>query len=244
MKDNICLKYQYTIFGDFSDIAPEKSEIIIRLMKLFPNENFIPASFQELSMDQIPPRIDNRISLTNSDGLCINIGKNRVDVEINYLEDGKYCAMDINEITKKAQKLISELMGEFGKTCNRLAVNIIKLMNEEKSNIIIDKFKDTKNIFDYYESNEPFEWNERFVSKIDSEKIGEPINVITSVSKSNGILTTPKNTIQIDGIMLQFDINTLPTNVNYRFSKDIIGDFFEDAIKEEEKIEKEIDKRN
>ena len=40
--------------------------------------------------------------------------------------------------------------------------------------------------------------------------------------------------------MLQFDINTLPNNVNYRFSNDEITKFFDDAIKERTLIENEI----
>ena len=240
MKENICLKYQYSIFGDFSDISPEKSEIIIKLITLFSKENFIPASFQELSMNQIPTIMDSRISLSNKDGLSVNIGNKRLDIEFDYLEDGKYYNMDIEEITQKAMEIISLLMNEFKKTCNRIALNTTELLDEVKSKKITDMFYNTKNIFEYYNRNIPFEWNERYVSRVDGEKIGEKINIITSISKAEGKLTTPKKEIKIDGIMLQFDINTLPNNVNYRFSNDEITKFFDDAIKERTLIENEI----
>lgn len=155
MKENICLKYQYSIFGDFSDISPEKSEIIIKLMTLFSKENFIPASFQELSMNQIPTIMDSRISLSNKDGLSVNIGNKRLDIEFDYLEDGKYYNMDIEEITQKAMEIISLLMNEFKKTCNRIALNTTELLDEVKSKKITDMFYNTKNIFEYYNRNIP-----------------------------------------------------------------------------------------
>jgi hypothetical protein len=240
MKEKICLKYQYTIFGDFSDIAPEKSEIIIKLMSLFARESFVPASFQELAFDQMPPIVANRIALTNKDGLCINIGNKRLDVEFNYLEDGIYSKMNLDEINSKAIDILSTLMIEFKKTCNRIALNIIKLLDDEKSKKISDAFYNTNTVIQYYNGNKPFEWNERFVSRVKGEKIGEEINIITGISKSEGTLATPKGEMKFDGIIVQFDINTLPGNVNYRFSQESLEGFLEDATKEIVLIENEI----
>ena len=80
----------------------------------------------------------------------------------------------------------------------------------------------------------------KIVTKKQCESIQEEMNVITNVSKTKGELANNNNIILFDGIMLQFDINTLPNKLNYRFGQEEVKNFFESAISEKENIEKNL----
>lgn len=240
MEKTINLNYQYTLFGEFSDIKPENSDIIIKLMTIFNGENFMPASFQEFSMNMMPPKIDNRISLINNDGVTINIGNTRVDLIVAYNEQGKYKEMEIKETTKRAVEMLNKLLKEFNKTCNRIALNTMQILSTDESKRIIQKYDSMQQLVKYYNDNNAFEWNQRFVTKKQCEPIQEEMNVITNVSKTKGELANNNNIILFDGIMLQFDINTLPNKLNYRFGQEEVKNFFESAISEKENIEKNL----
>lgn len=237
MEETMNLNYQYTLFGEFSDLKPENPDIIIKLMTIFKEEKFMPASFQEFNMNTMPPKMDNRISLINKDGVTLNIGNNRIDLIIAYNEQGKYMDMKIEEITNKAIELLSSLLDAFGKTCNRLALNTMGILSSEDSKKIIEKYNNVNQIVSYYNENKPYEWNQRLVAKKEFSSINEDINLITSLSKTKGQLSNNNKTILVDGIMIQFDINTLPDKLNYRFGKDEVQKFFKIAIKEKEIIE-------
>ena len=240
MEKTMNLNYQYTLFGEFSDIKPEDSDIIIKLMTIFNGENFMPASFQEFSMNMVPPKMDNRISLINKDGVTINIGNSRIDLIVAYNEQGKYKDMDITEITTKAIEMLNKLLREFNKTCNRIALNTMQILSSDESRNVIQKYDGMEQIIKYYNENKPFEWNQRFVAKKHCEKISEEINVITNINKTKGQLANNNSVILFDGIMLQFDINTLPDKLNYRFGTKEVQEFFESVISEKEKIEKNL----
>ena len=96
MEKSMNLNYQYTLFGEFSDIKPDDPDTIIKLISLFKEESFMPASFQEFNMNIMPPKMDNRISLINKDGITINIGNTRLDLIFAYNEQGKYKEQLIN----------------------------------------------------------------------------------------------------------------------------------------------------
>lgn len=242
MKKNISLNYQFSIFGEFSDITPENSGITIKLMKKFDGEKFIPNIFQELSMNTMPPKIDNRISLINTDGWTISIGNERIDVSVDYNDDGAYKDMQLDEIELKAVKMLESIMEIFGKTCKRIALNTTELLDDVKSQKIIEKYLSRGRLLNYYDSNIPYEWNERYVANVECTDINEKINVITNITKSQGKLSNNNTgkTIDFDGIMIQFDINTLPNNVNYRFSHSDIKHFFKKAVLAKKEIEKNI----
>jgi hypothetical protein len=52
--ENKKLNYQFTVFGEFSDISPNNSKTIINLLSLYEDKNFVPSVFQENPLDIIP----------------------------------------------------------------------------------------------------------------------------------------------------------------------------------------------
>ena len=92
------LNYQFSVFGDFSDITPNNSQNIIDLLNLYKDKNFIPSIFQEIPAEIIPAKSNNRIMLSNADGWNMNIGNVRIDLSITYNEKGKYSDMNIDNI--------------------------------------------------------------------------------------------------------------------------------------------------
>ncbi len=52
--ENKKLNYQFTVFGEFSDISPNNSKTIINLLSSYEDKNFVPSVFQENPLDIIP----------------------------------------------------------------------------------------------------------------------------------------------------------------------------------------------
>ena len=108
--ENKNLNYQFTIFGDFSDISPNNTKIIIDLLSLYEDKNFIPSVFQEIPLDLIPSQVNNRIALSNNDGWNINIGNNRLDASISYKSKGKYADMDLQMLSNEGIEMIRKIL--------------------------------------------------------------------------------------------------------------------------------------
>ena len=239
MEKTLNLNYQYSLFGNFSDISPEKTDIVIELLKLYENENFIPSSYQEIVLNNGIQKPENRIALNNKDGIAINIGFQRIDVIVSYNEDGKYKDMKIEEITPKVTNLLEKFLDKFNRVCNRLALNTTTLLSDEKTIEIEKKFEENSRTIEYYNTKKVREWIERLVTREKNDNIGEEINIITSLNRTNGEFYNQvlNKNIAFDSIIVQFDINTLAENINPRFKKEEMKNFFDNAIIVKKEIE-------
>lgn len=235
------LNYQFSIFGDFRDISPKKSETVMELLMLYKDKNFIPSIFQEIQMGPIPNSPENRIMLINSDGWQINIGNTRVDITISYKESSKYSSMSIEETKDEACDIIKKLLEKYNKKCNRLALNTLFICSPEYSAKIEKKYLDKGRANDFYNINISQEWNERISSPIVvPDFYNEVINVGMNTIKGQGHYVTENKTVQFNGITLQIDINTLPNEQTYRFDYEKINKFFNTAISYKYELEKGI----
>jgi len=236
------LNYQFSIFGDFSDISPNNSQNVIDLLSLYKDKNFIPSIFQEIPIGIIPVKSNNRIMLSNADGWNMNIGNNRVDLSMTYNEKGKYADMNIGTIIEEVKDIFKRLLELYNKKSNRIALNTTFLFDEEDGRKINDKFTERGNIINFYNENKSEEWNERYLSQKVEEKIdNEVINVGTALSKSSGEIGLGNKTITFNnGIILQFDINTTPKITTHRFDTQKINTFFDIAKSYKDILESDI----
>ena len=176
--ENKKLNYQFTVFGDFSDISPNNSKTIINLLSLYEDKNFVPSVFQEIPLDIIPSQINNRISLTNEDGWNINIGNSRLDLSIAYKEKGKYKDMNLETLSIEAIDMITKLLENYSKSGNRLALNTMYVLGDDESKILTSKYNKKEKLLNFYNENGSDEWNERIMSQVICEDFdNETINV-------------------------------------------------------------------
>lgn len=238
------LNYQFSIFGDFRDISPNNSQIIIDLLSEYKEKNFIPSIFQEVPFNLIPSAINNRIMLSNNEGWQMNIGNNRIDLSIPLIEKGKYADMNLNIISVEACEIINKILKKYNKKANRIALNSTFLMNRDLSKKLDKIYEEKGRVIDFYNQNKVKEWNERTISEIiDSEFDDEKINIGIIIYKGKGQYQIANKTTSFDGITIQFDINTVPENINFRFDDKAIKKFFKIAIKYKDQIEKEIEEK-
>lgn len=238
------LNYQFSIFGDFRDISPNNSQIIIDLLSEYKEKNFIPSIFQEVPFNLIPSTINNRIMLSNNEGWQMNIGNNRIDLLIPLIEKGKYADMNLKIISVEACEIINKIISKYNKKANRIALNSIFLMNPDVSKKLDKIYEEKGRVIDFYNKNKTKEWNERMISEIiDSELDNEKINIGININKGKGQYQIVNKITSFDGITIQFDINTVPENIDFRFDDKAIKRFFEIAIKYKDQIEKEIEEK-
>ena len=236
--ENKNLNYQFTIFGDFSDISPNNSKTIIDLLSLYEDKNFIPSVFQEIPLETIPSQVNNRIALSNNDGWNINIGNNRLDVSIFYKNKGKYNDMEIYALSNEAVEMITKLLERYDRAGNRLALNTMYVLGDKESKILTTKYNEKEKLLSFYNENDSDEWNERIMSQVICKEFNnETLNVGTNINKvKNAQIIIDNKSVSYNGIILQMDINTTPEIKNYRFDKTNINHFFNVAIEYNKKI--------
>lgn len=230
--ENKKLNYQFTVFGDFSDISPNNSKTIINLLSLYEDKNFVPSVFQEIPLDIIPSQINNRISLTNEDGWNINIGNSRLDLSIAYKEKGKYKDMNLETLSIEAVDMITKLLENYSKSGNRLALNTMYVLGDDESKILTSKYNKKEKLLNFYNENGSDEWNERIMSQVICKDFdNETINVGTNINKvKKAQVVIDDKSVECNGIILQMDINTTPEIKSYRFDTTNISKFFNVAI--------------
>lgn len=225
------LNYQFSVFGDFSDINPNNSQTVIELLSLYKDKNFIPSIFQEIPVGIMPVKSNNRIMLSNSEGWNMNIGNIRIDLSITYNEKGKYESMDIESIISEAKEILDRILDKYKKKGNRIALNTTFLFDDDDSKKINDNYIRRGSLIKFYNDKQSEEWEERIISQVKESKLdNEIINIGTLLSKSSGeIGMGGKNIVFINRIIMQFDINTTPKNTTHRFDNEKINAFFDIA---------------
>ncbi|MBR3888672.1 MAG: hypothetical protein IKJ32_06195 [Clostridia bacterium] len=225
------LNYQFSIFGDFSDITPNDSKNVIELLKLYEDMNFIPSIFQEIPLGGLPSKLTNRIMLSNSDGWSMNIGNVRIDLSISKNEKSKFKDMNIDEILVEVKEIFKRFLNLYNKKCNRIAFNTLFLFELQQSQQIDDKHAEKGNLIQFYNENKIEEWNEKYISQVEEQSLdNEIINIGTLLNKSSGeILLGNKGITFENNIVLQFDINTTPRISTHRFDDVKVNMFFDIA---------------
>lgn len=232
------LNVQYSVFGDFKNLNPNNSEVVITLMNLFKKDDFVPSTFGEIPINTNKLVLQNRFSFSNKEGVTINIGSDRLDIIFGYNEDGIYKDMNIQEMSIKAIEYISMIIEKYHKSINRIALNINKFYDEIVSKEIEKKFE--KCIFlNYYKTNTPSEWNQRLLYKLENKFLKE-INIGLNINKTKGKLTKKNEEIEFDGIISLFDINTTydPSAI---YNLDDVKDFFKEAYEQYKLLSKDIE---
>lgn len=215
------LQIRTSIFGNFENINLEES-IYKKLFNLFISEGLYPGTSQEYNM--ITGQTFPRPQFTNPQkGMILNIGINRIDFEIQNLNERDVVAFE--QLTYSLNQL-KRLMDAFDLKGTRLAINssnIKKSSRDEtckiyKSLVKTPSFYNDPSLVEEWRINQLIRKEENFATR------QEQINVITLIGEAKN---TQNPSLVEWGLLLDFDINTSPDNNTPRFIASDLDSFLD-----------------
>lgn len=211
--------YQVSIFGDFTSITPNDTVIQSMITTLREYELF-PAIFQEGVLNISPDpnnatvQTMNRLQMISLDKMLnvmfssnrIDISKSSVDLSVSLTDDNLNTLLDI---LSKATP---------GLSFSRIALNSTSLLDDETQYLQ----RKLQSGLDFYDNpNElMLRVNKRKEISIEGNHY-EDSNVILTVQRTVGQIIMINQPVPIDnGVITQFDINTIAENTTLRFFSD------------------------
>ena len=237
------IKYQATIFGNFSDIEPTPDNTKT-LIDLFSDKELIPSVSYELEIAvpvTLSPRARIGFASANREW-TIEFLSNRIQIAKHAIESGGTNLGDLDRFCSDVSSLFDKITSEFKKKANRIALITYfilgKMTEETLSQTYLKLFKAPE----FYIENPPFEWDWRTASRepIDLEGLNETLNIIVMINRSSGEFQTKDEVMPFDGIQLGFDINTIPENQEHRFDAQNIVSFYNQVLELHSSLSTEV----
>jgi hypothetical protein len=226
-------RYLASVFVDADDLTPTK-HFISDLMEAFGDEEFIP----DVRQEPTPLGVKQRIGFRDLDGsrvLALN-GQRFDFMRLPLgLEKGDRCELgEFDSFCEEAARKLVIAIDYFARKAHRLAAvqeGFLRDMSEDVMGEIAERLL---KLPQFYCNSSIFEWDWRVASLVERHmaELVELTNNITTVRRSTGhLLLIPggQQMKQIDGIRVDFDINTNPGNSAQRFGNGHIKSFFEQA---------------
>jgi len=237
---DINLRFQLAMFGSYEDIAP-KPDILKYLIDAFADKELIPTTVQELDLVN-PLSPINRLSLKSADEVwSIDFGANRIDIQKNNKDVGVVNMGEFKQFLDEAKQIVKIIDKRFPKKHHRLAIVSRYLLKQMSKKVISEIFYKNVNTIDLFKQNEPIEWNNRVVTRVQQKILEseEIINIISELNRIKGNLKINSKNEVIDRVELRFDINTYQGITDYRFELKDLAAFIDEANKIETKLKKD-----
>ncbi len=226
---DLFLKYQVNIFIDTTSIIPNPNTIS-KVLELFKDDGLIPSTIVEIG----PSGQIHRLRMSTTDSRWGIVFLSRY-INIEHFGEPEPKKDEMDNFLSKAKKYTQKIFQYLGQKSNRLAFIVdlaLKEMTEKELKRCYSKFFVP---LPSYESNSPFEWKNRSISK---EKISlvdtiETMNVITEVRRARELIASKGI---FDRVFIQYEINTNPENKETRFSIKQFDTFIDIAKDEYNKI--------
>ncbi len=235
------IKYQAVIFLNASDILPNQKNIST-LMNEFSDKELIPNTFQEFpNFIQLPSQPRFQLSSPNNEWV-IRFGTARIDIEKNPVDIKGNNLGEVKEFCTDASIFFERILIKYPRQANRVALVTRFLLQEFTETKMHEIYTKLFNATKLYSENKPFEWNWRSVSKIKKtiNKLEEEFNFITAINRAKGEFREDKNVSTLDRIELNFDINSLPTNLEARFGINSIREYYDSVYEWHDQIINEL----
>ena len=226
-------RYLASVFLEADDITPTK-HFISDLMDAFGDEEFVPDMQQELT----PLGIKQRIGFRGVDGSkVLTLNGQRFDFIWlpSGLEKGEPAELaEFDLFCKEAATKLVISIDYFARKGHRLAAVQEGFLREMPTSVMEEIAQRLLKLPRFYCDSMIFEWDWRVASLVERHvgELTEPTNNITTVRRSTGhLLLIPggQPLRQIDGIRVDFDINTNPGYSAQRFGDVHLRSFFEQA---------------
>jgi len=222
--------YQASFFCDLADITP-KPELIIDLTKNLKEFGLIPSSASELVIgDRGVISTKPRILLTSQrKDFTIRFGENRFLIEQNNYNNE---IMSVDDFVLKVKGVFGILYPIFERKGKRLSFVTSIQLDEKNDKILEENYKKILVPQSIYKKKTPYEWNTRQVTTEDfriKDNI-EKVNIITELSRAQGMLSEKIPNKKANRLILSTDINTHQGNISPRFDSEDFEKFLQQAI--------------
>lgn len=235
----INLKYQVSIFGSFDEIVPDGDNIKYFLDE-FSDKNLIPNQFSEINVEVSDENIENkrtsRLRLTNSETTWnVQFFKDRIDfiftnsdIYVTEMPEIKNYVEDVKEFIKKINKKYNKSFKRIGLVSQYLVKGIDISESSSKFNTKIGIFSKKPSI----------EWTNRNATRINLKD--ELINISCDLKwvKTNLIVNSKSQVFE--GLLINFDTNTIAENTDYRFNTENILVFLDEILKIENELSRDF----
>jgi hypothetical protein len=224
---DIKVRYQAVVF--MPGIEANQSNIS-QMMGLFADKGLVPTTFQEMSIATLFSQLQFALQSPDNEW-NIRFGVDRIDISKNATDKKgsnigtieQFCA----DVTDNFLKIISK----HTQKANRIALSsnvFLKEIAEDESQAVYLKFLKPIKI---YSENIPNEWTSKMVARVPKQLNStiEIFNFITDISKINGHFNLNKESIPVDRIAINMDINSIPNNTINRFGEAEIIDFYKNS---------------
>jgi hypothetical protein len=236
-------RYLASVFVDAESVTPN-AENISGLLNALQDKTFIPMSGQEMS----PKGPLLRIVFTTIDGEWqLALLSKRFDLtRVATVQDGSNLG-DFSTFCRDAIPKLTTALEYFQRKAHRLGAvqeGFLPDMPKMEMERIVTRLFNFPSI---YAEKRPFEWDWRMVSQVERSIGGlrELTNTNTTIRRYSGMLSQKEGEetateLPFDRIRVDFDINTVPTNVIARFEHTHIASFLEQCGSWHENLSSEI----
>jgi hypothetical protein len=225
------IRYLASAFVDAESVVPNATDAL-EFLKTLGNEKFFPGIIHELSPTGPMPRLSFH---TSDNMLRLNLLGKRFDFTLTAKEAEGDDLGKFSEFCEQAQHILARALIFFQRKAHRLAAVqegfLQQMDSNEKDTIALRIF----NFPNFYLQAIPFEWDWRAASKIERRFSGsiEPTNTVTTIRRipfqAVEVVADAFSETSSDRIRVDFDINTVPSNVVARFGEEQIDGFFNQA---------------
>lgn len=220
------LNYRASVFTDTIEAT---SDNISKLLNTFSYKGLLPNVFQEplVTAGEIqiigglnPTVMSPVLELKSSNGkFLIRFARGRIDIittKISLTDD----IGDRKQFFSESEDCFKKINNLFNSNFNRIAFASSSLLKKMDDNELNNVYMKMLNPIDFYRINIPPEWNLRQVGKypIQLKERNEIINVISNVSRMEVKIDANSMVTKSDRMILDFDINTDPRNLDKRFT--------------------------
>lgn len=225
MNGELNMKFQVSLFGDFSLLTPTEDNIK-KCIEGFFASGLLPGNLQEF--DTQSNKMEARLSLQSMrNGITVNVLRSRIDFIATPLPGTPAATLTLDSFFHEVVKITELLRNTFDVTFKRPGVVIEKFL-KELSEDRLDELRRLfiQDSFSVVPEATVKEWNIRNVSAcMFPEPVSQEANIIYSIAKVKVQMGDANGHREFDTLHLSVDINIPVEKRNANLSRDQIESF-------------------
>ncbi|MBX8625795.1 hypothetical protein K4754_27440 [Pseudomonas glycinae] len=223
------MKFQVSLFGDFSLLTPTEDNIK-KCIEGFFASGLLPGNLQEF--DPQSNKMEARLSLQSMrNGITVNVLRNRIDFLATPLPGSPAASLKLENFFQEVIKFSDLLKNTFDVSFKRPGVIVEKFL-KELSEERLDEIRRTfiQDSFSVIPDANVAEWNIRNVSSCQfAEPVNQEANVIYSIAKVKVQMGDATGHREFDTLHLSVDINIPTEKRNANLSREYLESFLAKA---------------
>lgn len=236
MNGELNIKFQVSIYGDFSSLSPTE-ENIKKCIEGFFTHGLLPGNLQEF--DTQSNKLEARLSLQSMrNGMNVNILKNRIDFTVTPIPGTPAALTTIEKFFEESTKISGQLKEIFELKYRRVGVIIEKFlgeMSQERTEELRSSF--IQKTFFIFPELKTEEWSVRHVAREEfPAPVSQGVNIIYNLSKVKVEMGDSSGRKEFDTLLLSIDINIPLEKHNSGLSSEALENFLNKTLETQQKI--------